>query len=451
MRCIPSKPCLAFVLSCLLVVVGAAAATAGVPTTVIVNRGVVLNLKHPARYVNITDKDVIDVPDPLRRNQLLINGTKIGSTNLIVWEENSDKPTFFDVHVVGYHEAIESQIRDYAPKDDIKVQYAQDTVVLSGKVANEMTGKKAEEIAKAYSAKVLNHITVDEPQQVLLQVKVAQVDRTSLKRLGISAMVKGRTAEGFLNLVGAPSGTSSVTNSSATRLTSTEGTGIAGNIPGLGSFDPLDAFNIGVSYFPAGIGAVLQALSSKGLAKILAEPNLLVKSGEEGNFLAGSRIPYSVLISTGGASTSSIVFETVGVKLKFKPQVLQNGLINLKIDPAEVSSIAGTLAVNGYPIIDTRDVRTDVELRDGESLVLAGLLQEEQIKNMSKIPLLGDIPILGALFRSSQKDIREKDLVFFITPKVVKATPPGVSTKLPTDLFDPKEEKEYDWIPLGRK
>ncbi len=451
MRCIPSKPCLAFVLSCLLVVVGAAAATAGVSTTVIVNRGVVLNLKHPARYVNITDKDVIDVPAPLRRNQLLINGKKIGSTNLIVWEENSDKPTFFDVHVVGDHEAIESQIRDYAPKDDIKVQYAQDTVVLSGKVANEMTGKKAEEIAKAYSAKVLNHITVDEPQQVLLQVKVAQVDRTSLKRLGISAMVKGRTAEGFLNLVGAPSGTSSVTNSSPTRLTSTEGTGIAGNIPGLGSFDPLDAFNIGVSYFPAGIGAVLQALSSKGLAKILAEPNLLVKSGEEGNFLAGSRIPYSVLISTGGASTSSIVFETVGVKLKFKPQVLQNGLINLKIDPAEVSSIAGTLAVNGYPIIDTRDVRTDVELRDGESLVLAGLLQEEQIKNMSKIPLLGDIPILGALFRSSQKDIREKDLVFFITPKIVKATPPGVATRLPTDLVDPKEEKEYDWIPLGRK
>lgn len=451
MRCIPSKSCLDVLLFCLGLLVEATTATAGVPTTVIVNRGVVLNLKNPARYVNITDKDVIDVPDPLRRNQLLINGKKIGSTNLIVWEENNDKPTFFDVRVVGDREAIESQIRDYAPKDDISVQYAQDTVVLSGKVANEMTGKKAEEIAKAYSAKVLNHISVDEPQQVLLQVKVAQVDRTSLKRLGLSAMVKGRTAEGFTNLVGAPSGTSSITTSTPTRFTSTEGTGIVGSIPGLGGFDPLDAFNVGVSYFPAGIGAVLQALSSKGLAKILAEPNLLVKSGEEGNFLAGSRIPYSVLISTGGASTSSIVFETVGVKLKFKPQVLQNGLINLKIDPAEVSSIAGTLAVNGYPIIDTRDVRTDVELRDGESLILAGLLQEEQIKNMSKIPLLGDIPILGALFRSSQKDIREKDLVFFITPKIVKPTPAGVATKLPTDAVTPEEEKGYDWIPRGRK
>lgn len=451
MRCIPSKPCLAFLLLCLGLLVEAATATAGVPTTVIVNRGVVLNLKNPARYVNITDKDVIDVPDPLRRNQLLINGKKIGSTNLIVWEENNDKPTFFDVRVVGDREAIESQIRDYAPKDDISVQYAQDTVILSGKVANEMTGKKAEEIAKAYCAKVLNHITVDEPQQVLLQVKVAQVDRTSLKRLGLSGIVKGRTAEGFTNLVGAPSGTSRNTESTPTRFTSTEGNGIVGNIPGIGGFDPLDAFNVGVSYFPAGIGAVLQALSSKGLAKILAEPNLLVKSGEEGNFLAGSRIPYSVLISTGGASTSSIVFETVGVKLKFKPQVLQNGLINLKIDPAEVSSIAGTLAVNGYPIIDTRDVRTDVELRDGESLVLAGLLQEEQIKNMSKIPLLGDIPILGALFRSSQKDIREKELVFFVTPKIVKPTPAGVATKLPTDAVTPEEEKEYDWIPRGGK
>jgi len=199
------------------------------------------------------------------------------------------------------------------------------------------------------------------------------------------------------------------------------------------------------------VGAVLQALSTKGLAKILAEPNLLVTSGQEGNFLAGSRIPYSVLISSGGASTSSIVFETVGVKLRFKPDVLESGLINLKIDPAEVSSIAGTLAVNGYPIIDTRDVRTSVELRDGESLVLAGLLQEEQIKNMSKIPVLGDIPILGALFRSSQDDIREKELVFFITPKVVRPTPPGIETPLPTDEeLTPEEAEEFRWMPLGR-
>ncbi len=129
---------------------------------------------------------------------------------------------------------------------------------------------------------------------------------------------------------------------------------------------------------------------------------------------------------------------------------MENGLISLKIDPAEVSSISGTLAVNGYPIIDTREIRTDVQLKDGESLVLAGLLQEETIKTMSKIPLLGDIPILGALFRSTQDDLTSKELVFFITPRIVKANAPGNEPELPTDKpLTPEQEKELRWIPLG--
>jgi pilus assembly protein CpaC len=436
-------------ISCLLLL-QATAALASVPITVLVNQSALINLKNPARYVTISDKDVLDVPDPLKRNQLLINGKKIGCTTLIVWEENLEKPTFFDVQVAGDPNLIEAQIKEYAPLDAIKVQYARDTVILSGTVSNELTAKKAEEIAKSYAAKVLNYITIDSPLQVLLQVKVAQVDKTSLKKLGISAIVKGTKAEGFTNLVGAPKSTTTSSSSGGTDTITNGSTGITGTGPGLGSFDPLDAFSAGVSYFPAGIGTVLQALTTKGLAKILAEPNLLVKSGEEGNFLAGSRIPYSVVISTGGAATTSIVFETVGIKLKFKPEGKENGVIALKIDPAEVSSIAGTLAVNGYPIIDTRDVRTSVELRDGESLVLAGLLQDEQIKSMSKIPMLGDIPILGALFRSTQNDIKEKELVFFITPQIIKPTPPGMETELPTDQeLDPDEAKELDWMPLG--
>lgn len=439
--CIPRIRSLTLLIS-LLFLVQTGAALAAVPTTVVVSRSTLLSLKSPARYVSIADKEIIDVPDPLKRNQLLINGKRIGSTTLIVWEENTDKPTFFDVRVVGDPEIIEAQIREYAPRDDIKVQYARDTVILSGTVANELTGKKAEEIAKAYATKVLNHITTDTPLQVLLQVKVAQVDKSSLKKLGISAVVKGSRAEGFSNLAGAPS----VPSSSSTNSLP----GISGTAPGLGSFNPLDAFQVGVSYFPAGIGAVLQALSTKGLAKILAEPNLLVKSGEDGNFLAGSKIPYSVLVSSGGATSTSIVFETVGIKLKFKPEVKENGLISLKIDPAEVSSIAGNLAVNGYPIIDTRNVHTQVELRDGESLVLAGLLHEEQIKTMSKIPMLGDIPILGALFRSTENDLTQKELIFFITPKIVRPTPSAVATALPTERkLLPRESKELDWMPRG--
>lgn len=438
-------PLLSVLLSSLLLYAGTA--FGGVPVPVVLNKSVLLTLNNPARVVTVTDPEVISVPDPLQRKQLLINGRKIGSTNLIVWEENIDKPTFFDIQVVGDRDLIESQIREFAPDDEIAVHYVRDAVLLSGTAANELTSRKAEEIAKAYSAKVMNHISVESPQQVLLQVKVAQVDKSAMKRLGISALVTGSTAEGFTNLVGAP--VSAISGGSGRG--SAAAPGINGRSPGIGGFDPLDAFQVGVSYFPAGIGVVLQALSTKGLAKILAEPNLMVKSGEEGNFLAGSRIPYNVLVSTGGVATSSIVFETVGVKLRFKPEVMENGVIRLKIDPAEVSSIAGTLAVNGYPIIDTRDVRTTVELREGESLVLAGLLQEEQIKIMSKIPILGDIPILGALFRSSRNDLTEKELVFFITPKIERPAAPGLAKKLPTDPeLTPEEEAEFDWMPTGR-
>ena len=436
-----------------LLLLQAVNALAGVPTTVVVNKSALLSLKNPARLITITDPDIIAVPEPLQRKQLLINGKRIGSTNLIIWEENVEKPTFFDVQVVGDGDPLEAQIREYAPHDAITVQYARDTVVLSGTVANEQTRRKAEEIAKAYAAKVLNHIDINSPQQVLLQVKVAQVDKTSLKKLGISFLVKGRTGEGFSNLIGAPSSATTTTTSGGATSTATfSGTpGVAGNSAGLGSFNPLDVFQAGVSYFPGGIGAVLQALSTKGFAKILAEPNLLVKSGQEGNFFAGSEIPYSILVSTGGATTSSLIFKNVGIKIMFKPEVQENGMISLKIDPAEVSSISGTLAVNGYPIIDTRNLRTSVDLRDGESLVLAGLLQEEQIKTMSKIPLLGDIPILGALFRSTQNDLTEKELVFFITPKIVQPTAPGVTTLLPTDQeLTPDEATELNWMPLGK-
>jgi len=392
----------------------------------------------------------------LSPTDLKIDGITIGNTSMIVWSkgDGDDKPvpTFYDVKVTGDRGAIETQLKDIAP--DVEVQYVNDTVILSGKTNNEQTKGKVEKIASAFSPRVLSYVSVSDPAQVLLEVKVAQVDKSSLKKLGISFLVKGNSGEMFSNLVGVPSGSATGnTVSSGTGGTTTSqggGTGISGNIPGLGSFSPLDGVQLGASYFKGGVGSILQALSTKGYAKVLAEPNLLVKSGQEGNFLAGSKIPYNVITYAGGAATPSVVFQDVGIKLKFKPEVQENGLIALKIDPAEVSSISGTLAVNGYPIIDTRTVQTSVELKDGESLVMAGLLQEEAIKTMSKIPLLGDIPILGALFRSTQDDLKDKELVFFITPKIIKPFAKGEKFELPTDRkLTSEEERALQWMPLG--
>ena len=440
------------VLILLLFLACSGAAWAGVPTQVVLNKSVLINLKQPAERVAIANPAIADLL-LITPTQLQLNGLATGSTSLIVWEKGNKSPAFFDVNVVGDISQLDAQIKDMAPKDAINVEYAKDTVILTGKAASQQTVDKMVQLAKAYAPNVANHIRIDEPQQVVLQVKVAQVDKSALKKLGISAFFKGKTAEGFYNGIAAPSGGSTTSQaSSGGGISSTavgSGTGISGTVTGIGSFNPLDAFTAGVSYFPGGIGAVIQALTTKNLAKVLAEPNLLVKSGQKGEFLAGSKIPYNVLVSTGGTATTSIVFETVGIKLNFAPVVLENGNIALNIDPAEVSSISGTLTVNGYPIIDTRTVKTFAELKDGESLVLAGLFDEEHIKTMSKIPILGDIPILGALFRSTQDDLKEKELVFFITPKIAKTLAADTKYELPTDKSTKDQEKELRWIPMG--
>jgi pilus assembly protein CpaC len=209
--------------------------------------------------------------------------------------------------------------------------------------------------------------------------------------------------------------------------------------------------NIAVAYFPSGIAAVLKAIQEKGFGKILAEPNLLVRSGETGKFHVGQRIPIQTVTGVGSAATVSITYEDVGVRLNFAPEVLETGAIRLKVDPAEVSSVARFITFQGViaPEIDTRTVSTSVDLREGESLILAGLLSEEMKKNIQKIPVLGDIPILGAFFRHTRDDLKNVELAFFITPRLVKPIAPGVETPLPTDNRPtPDEEREFRWIPI---
>ena len=244
---------------------------------------------------------------------------------------------------------------------------------------------------------VLNLVTIPEAQQVILEVKVAQIDKTKLKELGISYLIKDE------NFVLTAPGLSSFP-------TGTIGGGVLTLLQGLGGFDiGTNPVQIGLAYFPSGIAAVLKALQEKGFGKILAEPNLVVRSGEMGKFHVGQRIPIQTVTGVGSAATVSITYEEVGIRLHFAPEVLETGAIRLKVDPAEVSSVARFLTFQGIsaPEIDTRTVNTSVDLREGESLILAGLLSEEMKKNIQKIPVLGDIPILGAFFRSTRDELLE--------------------------------------------
>jgi pilus assembly protein CpaC len=200
---------------------------------------------------------------------------------------------------------------------------------------------------------------------------------------------------------------------------------------------------------------MIKALDKKGLFKTLAEPNLVVKSGEKGKFIAGQRIPFvTTTFSTGGgAAAPTIQFEEVGVKLDFAPIVLKDGFINLKIDPVEVSTIdpatPTVLSQGQFPIINKRSTSTVVDLREGESLILSGLIQSLDSRAISKFPILGDIPILGALFRSKNFQNNETELIVIITPLLKKPIARGEEPDLKAmTTITPGEEDQVRWIPL---
>jgi pilus assembly protein CpaC len=469
-----------FFISAIIIIVFAISAHAeqeGIPITVPVNKGTVLNIKEPSKRVSISNPEIAEL-NLISPTEVLINGKKIGNTTLIVWDEQGRK-SFFDIRVTDDTTSkmdrlseFQEHIKEIAPNDNIRAELAGDTIVLSGNAKNQQTIDKVVRLAQAYavgsevkttttfaggvatesseaSGKVINQISVENAQQVVLEVRVAHVDKSKLKELGISTLIKGRDAEGFTNLVGAPSGVIDTDNFIGPGI-STHGEGITGTMPGLAGIKPLDPFQIGVSYFPGGIGVVLKALTTKGLAKVIAEPNLTVRSGEKGRFHVGTRFPVQVVTGTGGDATASIRYEEIGIRLNFAPEVLETEVVRLKIDPAEVSSITDFIRLQNLvaPIIDTRTVSTSVDLKPGESLILAGLLSDEMKKNIRKVPLLGDIPIFGALFRSTTDELRERELVFFITPRMVAAIPQGIKTELPGEKpLTPEQEREFQWIP----
>jgi pilus assembly protein CpaC len=491
---------LLYILTAVIVLVFSSVSLAAVPIEVTAGKETILKLKNVSKRVSLANVETADVR-LISPTEIVINGKKPGVTSLIVWDEEG-KTTFFDVVVTAQGmkeemklETLEQYIKEIVPNSDIRAERQGDTLILRGTTKNRFTCKKdkqpvvsrrdekqlidiieseekdtcvqaisrIEQVAGVYfpGIKILNLVTVPEAEQVVLEVKVAQIDKTKLKELGLSILSKGSSAEGTApGLVASPGGTLGSALSTTTVVTggtATVGstTATAGIGPGLTGFDMNTLTpQIGIAHFKSGLAAFIKALAEKGYAKILAEPNLTVRSGESGKFLVGTRVPIQQVTGVGTAQTVSVVFEEVGIKLNFKPEVLESGAVRLMIDPAEVSNISGFLTFSGIvaPQIDTRQVSTSVDLEEGESLILAGLLSEDMKKNIQKIPLLGDIPILGALFRSTRDELVKKDLAFFITPKLVRPIAPGVRPELPGDKpLTPNEERQFDWIPLPAK
>ena len=391
----------------------------GIPINVLVGQSRVINFDRSIGRFSISNPDVAEAV-MVSPNQVLVNGKTFGQVNFIAWEKSDQKFIVFDVFVRANLSLIDSQIRALFPKDDIRLSQANGSVVLSGTVADPQSAQQADAVVQAAGFKTVNMLQspVTDATQVQLQVRVAEVSRQKLKEFGTTLASVNSTS--FLTQGGGPGTLGS--NNPGSRSEN-------GNIltEFVGSAVNLFLFNSGLN-----TAAYIRALRTNGALRALAEPNLIAMNGQTASFLAGGEFPIPVVQGSQNGSAVTIQFKEYGVRLNFKPTIIDEDHIRLELEP-EVSTIdfANGVRFNGFviPALRTRRAKTGVELRDGQSFALAGLLDNNETRSLSKIPVIGDIPILGNLFKSSSFQKQETELMFIITADLVK---PVNSDELPT-------------------
>jgi pilus assembly protein CpaC len=351
-------------------------------------------------------------------SELLINGKTVGSTSLVLWDKQGE-PRLYSIEVAPDVASLQRFLRDMLPGESISVQSNGKAVVLSGNVKDATVVSRAVEAAKSSGATVIDNMGTPPAVQVLLKVRFAEVNRSALKELSFA--FQGANVDRIPNNPMDYAGASS-------------------------SSDGVIQFLLGNKALGSFFEAQIKAQITKGTIRALAEPNLLAFPGKEATFLAGGEFPYPTV--QGGAGTAggttgavTIVFKEFGVKLKFTPTIMRNGGIRLKVAP-EVSTLdfANGLQFQGYviPTLLTRRAETEVELAEGQYLALAGLLDNRTLESVSKIPLLGDIPIIGELFKSRQKRQEQTELLVIVSPQLVVGQ--NRAPVLPTG-----EPASWDW------
>jgi pilus assembly protein CpaC len=411
------------------------------PTDVdlLVGRSTVLNVGAPIARVSLTVPDIADamVTAP---TQLLVHGKQPGTISLFVWDRAGAIKTY-EVKVRRDLSPLVGHLKQLFPNETVTVMGSGKDVVISGTVSSKYVIEKAADVAAGYVEKKENVVNLLQQQegvasnQVMLRVRFAEVSRSAVMELGANFFTgptgyKDWIARSTTQQFAAPNYTDMSRSADlADNLTSAEG-----------KYSLSDFLNIFVFNNKYNIGTVVRALQEKGLFQSLAEPNLIATNGKEASFLAGGEYPYPVVQGGSNSNTSvTIMFKEFGVRLNFTPTVLGGDLINLKVKP-EVSSLdfGNAVTVSGFrvPALSTRRTETEVELRDGQTFAIAGLMNNTVQDSMRKIPGIGDIPILGWLFKSRALQKGQTELVVMITPTIVRRGQPGVSEGLPS-LVEP--------------
>ncbi|HHY50283.1 MAG TPA: type II and III secretion system protein family protein [Alphaproteobacteria bacterium] len=397
--------------------------TATAPLAVPMNRAVVVEADQPFAELSIANPGIADI-STLSDRTIYVLGKAPGRTTLTLLAPDGKLITNVEVHVTPDVAEFKERLRQILPGETIEVRTANDGIVLSGQVSSITKLDRALDLAKRYAPdRVSNLMTVGGTQQVMLKVRFAEMQRSVSKQLSGSI--------GFFNpggpfRAGAANNIAGINNVLTGSTVSTQLTGALGASFSVGGLE---------------VGVLLEALEDKGLVRTLAEPNLTALSGQEAKFLAGGEYPIPV---SGDNNTVTIEYKPFGVELAFTPTVVDGDIINLAVNAA-VSGIDTTTSVttNGFSVsaFKRREAKTTVEMRDGESFAIAGLLQDDFRDLNGQVPWLGDIPVLGALFRSSEYQRSQSELVIIVTPHLVSPTR-GEALALPTDRVKPPTEAE---------
>jgi pilus assembly protein CpaC len=370
--------------------------------------------------VIVSDPEIADAI-PLTDRSLSILGKKIGTARVSMYGEGKKLVGVYDVEVSYDTSRLGSELAQRFPFARFRVSSVNGRIMLAGSAPDAVTVDKAMTIAKQFGADVINAVRVSSPQQVMLEVRFVEASRSASRDLGVNWQVVQQQL------------TSTGTNGVSLA------TGLAGTVSGAAPFATVVGSMLG-----NGVKAdtLVKALEERGIVRRLAEPNLIALSGDTASFLAGGEFPIPVA-STLGQIT--VEFKRYGVGLAFTPTVLDDGQINLKIEP-EVSQIDPTtvVTINGItiPALIVRRANTTVELRDGQSFAIAGLLQATNTTNQSQLPWLADVPVLGTLARSAAFQKKETDLVIIVTPRLVRPARPGDVLRTPLDSSKPANDPD---------
>jgi len=388
-----------------------------------VGKSVVIDYPSDIRQISTSSPDIVDAA-PVTTREILLHGKGLGNATLVVWSKTGER-TFYNVTVELNLDPLRKILKETFPNEPIVPESSRESLSLNGVISSKEVGDRAVALAGPFAKNVVNNMQLGNPpveKQILLRVKFAELDRNKAEQYGINWISQAGQTNFFASTQ--QSGISSTT---------------AGGPGAQNTISIASALNIFAFDPKLNLGAFIQALQSESILQILAEPNLVTTNGKEAYFLVGGEFPVPVLQGGGSAGAVTVQFKEFGIRLRFTPVVTGNGTIKLHLTQ-EVSTIdtADGVTFNGFviPAIATRRTESDVELGDGQSFAVSGLLDNRDTESFSKLPFLSSIPVLGALFKSKNVNKTRTELVLLVTPQVTM--PLGPSDPRPEIAF-PKD------------